>query len=217
MKKSIVIVANGNIQEGFDADKIIPGDRFVIAVDGGLRNAEKIRLKPDEVVGDLDSLSEGKIEELESDGINTVVFPKEKDQNDLELALLRAADMDPEEIVILGALGKRFDHTLFNVMLLFHPSCRSCPVRIVDGFEVIIRADNPTVLEEPEGTVVSLMPVTEKVTGITLEGFYYPLEKETLVIGSSHGLSNVITSPPGIIRFSKGRLLVIINREEDVD
>ena len=48
-------------------------------------------------------------------------FKAEKDETDLELALLAAVDMGADEIKVIAALGGRLDHTLANLSLLALP------------------------------------------------------------------------------------------------
>ena len=56
---------------------------------------------------------------------------------------------------------------------------------------------------------ISLIPYTEKVTGITLTGFKYPLTNETLEIGISRGISNELLERTGTIEIKEGILMVV--------
>jgi Thiamine pyrophosphokinase len=67
--------------------------------------------------------------------------------------------------------------------------------------------------EEQYGDYVSLLPFCEKVTGLTLKGFKYPLNNITYMTGSSLGISNVITEKIGVIEISDGILLVNETRD----
>ena len=58
---------------------------------------------------------------------------------------------------------------------------------------------------------ISLIPYTEKVTGITLSGFKYPLENETLKIGISRGISNELLEEEGLIHIEEGILIVCVS------
>ena len=65
-----------------------------------------------------------------------------------------------------------------------------------------------------EKEFISLIPYTEKVTGITLTGFKYPLKNETLTLGISRGISNELLEEEGKIKISQGILMVIRSRDE---
>ena len=67
--------------------------------------------------------------------------------------------------------------------------------------------------EDAFGDFISLIPYTEKVTGITLTGFYYPLEDAELTLGISLGISNELVDEIGIIQIGRGNLLVIESRD----
>ncbi|MBW2178362.1 MAG: hypothetical protein JRH03_15750 [Deltaproteobacteria bacterium] len=54
------------------------------------------------------------------------------------------------------------------------------------------------------------MPLINAVKGIMLTGFEYPLNNETLNLGTTRGISNVFKSDSGRIEFKKGKLLVTI-------
>jgi thiamine pyrophosphokinase len=60
---------------------------------------------------------------------------------------------------------------------------------------------------------ISLIPYTEKVTGITLTGFQYPLKNETLTIGISRGISNMLLEEKGSIQIEDGILMIICARD----
>ena len=56
---------------------------------------------------------------------------------------------------------------------------------------------------------LSLLPITDQVSGVTLTGFLYPLHQATLRRGDTLGISNELTGPWGKIAIAKGKLLVI--------
>ena len=66
------------------------------------------------------------------------------------------------------------------------------------------------------GKTVSLLALTPKVTGIILSGFLYPLEKGTLKMGESRGISNVIIKNRAGIKIEKGKLLIIKYRQKNI-
>ena len=90
----------------------------------------------------------------------------------LEEAVLRGAG----EILLLGALGDRLDHTLANILLLIPWSSRGIRVRLVDEnheAQVVTGPASFAVMGET-GDTVSLLPITPTVTGIDLEGSRHP-------------------------------------------
>ena len=129
-----IIVADGDVRavEGFAGELAGTGSvaPLVIAADGGALKAELLGLRPDVVIGDLDSLSQGKLAELEATGAEVVRHPMDKDASDTELAVLEAVRRGATEIVIVAALGGlRFDHALANVLLLGLPGSAGVTAR----------------------------------------------------------------------------------------
>lgn len=82
---------------------------------------------------------------LEEKNIPIELFPREKNETDLELALNKAIEMNPKEILIVAALGGRMDQTLANIALLDSTQYAVRNIRIDDGVEQIFlcRAKSP--------------------------------------------------------------------------
>ena len=115
-----VIVADGDAVPG---DRAIAADAdLLIAADGGALLCSRWGLRPQLVVGDLDSLGADRADELARDGARVVAHPADKDESDTEIAVRAALDAGADDIVVLAALGgDRLDHELANVLLVAAP------------------------------------------------------------------------------------------------
>lgn len=208
----IVIVTGGSL--GPEAAHIIrPGDTLFGADVGALRLIE-LGFEPDLAIGDFDSVSPQQLATIRrySRSIE-IVDPVDKDYTDTELAFHRALALEPDEIVLAGGLGTRFDHSLANVHLLAAAHRRGVRASVIDAHnEVLLTADR-LVLRRPGRPTVSLLPLTPIVSGITLTGFRYPLRNARLEIGQSLGISNVLEADEGIVTVADGLLLVILSRD----
>ena len=114
------------------------------------------------------------------------------------------------DITILGALGKRYDHTIANALLLVQPM-RSAPFRRRSpgaDFDAWLAVKHQTIAGKI-GETVSLIPLTARVECVVTKGLQYPLHNETLVLGSPRGVSNVLTATRDGISFTRGMLLVV--------
>ncbi len=207
-KRRIIIIAGGDIEKNGYILSHFSGDEFVIAVNGGLQNALKIGVEPDLIIGDLDSISEEILFDFKESGIPIKSFPPQKNESDLEIAIDEAVGMKPQEIIIVGALGKRIDHSLFNIFLLL--KYKDIGIRIIAAGEEVFLCKKSQEMDFPEGTTISLVPLTPTVNGVTLDGFKYPLHDEDLYMNSSRGLSNVLVESPGTIKFRSGEMLVVV-------
>lgn len=208
----IVIITGGSL--GPEAAHIIhPGDTLFGADVGALRLIE-LGFEPDLAIGDFDSVSPQQLATIRrySRSIE-IVDPVDKDYTDTELAFHRALALEPDEIVLAGGLGTRFDHSLANVHLLAAAHRRGVRASVIDAHnEVLLTADR-LVLRRPGRPTVSLLPLTPIVSGITLTGFRYPLRNARLEIGQSLGISNVLEADEGIVTVADGLLLVILSRD----
>lgn len=206
-----IVVAAGRPTLGRDWQAWVrPGDQ-VIAADGGAVRALAQGIVPDLVIGDLDSLPARQQRALGARGCRFVVHPRAKDETDLELALAYAAEQGAQEIVILGALGGRLDHTLANLLLLALPQLAGRSVRLVDGPDMVLllRGGERARLEGQAGDLVSLLPLGEDAGGITATGLAWPLECDRLRFAFSRGVSNEMTGTEATVRLDQGLLLVV--------
>lgn len=207
-----LIFSNGKPRKGVMVNRALSDSNGaqVIAADGGARIAWRYGHKPDVVIGDMDSLSEKELNRLESDGAELIRYPSEKDETDLELALVYAAEHDAEWIRIIGAIGGRFDQMLANVYLLSLPELENCDLAMVARNQ-IIRLFRPGIhhIEGKPDDTLSLIPISGDVIGITSEGLQYPLRDEILVFGPARGISNVMLTDRANIKFEEGLLLSI--------
>ena len=204
-----VIIANGII--GVIRPVIFPED-IIIAVDGGLRHCLELKLRPHTLIGDMDSLSPEEIEAVTRSGIPISRYPARKDHTDMELALHSAISLGADDIMLLGALGARWDMTLANVMLLAAPELAGCRVRILDGMQEIslVRAGETRRFEGNAGDLLSLIPLKTDAQNVRVTGLEYPLSGETLYFGATRGISNVFHDQTATVFLEEGLLLCVL-------
>jgi thiamine pyrophosphokinase len=205
------IIAGGEARHDTDIVSLVRDGDLIIGADGGAARALDWGLVPDLVVGDMDSLADDKASELDARGSEFMIHPRAKDETDLELALRVAVEKGAEDIIVLGALGGRLDHTLANVLLLALPGLAGITVRIVDGDQEarLVRGGEVATLTGKPGDLVSLLPLGGKVHGVTTSGLTWQLEGDTLHFGFSRGVSNEMGAAKATVSVEEGLLLVI--------
>lgn len=189
---------------------------YMIAADSGIHFFIQAGLRPNEVLGDFDSADPKQIAALRKDpGILFHQYQPEKDAVDTELALLLALDRGGSEIHILGGTGTRLDHMLGTVRLLGFAMEQGKTCYLVDAYNRIRLIRERTVLTKSGqyGDYISLIPLTTQVTGVTLQGFKYPLEAYTLGGFSSLGVSNEIVKEQAVIELEEGILILVESRD----
>lgn len=213
--KYAVIFANGELHFPKKIREIAEGADLVVAADGGLRHLFELGLTPHLLIGDLDSVTTDEVDRARSLGCEVRQFPEEKDETDLELALLATAAAGYTRILILSALGGRLDQTLANIYLLNMPQLDRIDVRIDDGKTEVILFCAAVELKGTPGDTVSLLPLSPIVSGITTGGLKYPLTNESLVFFQSRGVSNVLLGTQARVSLESGILLCIHIRQQE--
>ena len=206
-----VIFANGVLNRPERLRRHLqPTDRIICA-DGGARHALALGLTPDVVVGDLDSLEPAVQKELRAAGVRFETYPARKDETDLELAIHLAIAEGATEIDLVAVLGGRLDQSLANLMLLTRPEWAAVQLRAIEGDEIAWpgRADETITIAGKPGDTLSLVPLTHRVTGVTLEGVEWPLHQATLRLGSTLTISNVLTASTARLYLEEGLVLII--------
>jgi len=211
MTKKIIIVSGGRLGDpAFFQERITSMDDFlIICCDGGIRHLAKLNIKPDVIIGDMDSAAAVSIEGYKTGGVKILKYPPDKDETDTQLALEYALGLKPEAIEIWGALGGRIDHSLANLFLLGLKEKEETKIRLIDEYCEAFIAGEAVAFNEAIGQTVSLIALSPKVTGISLHGFQYPLENAILEMNKPRGISNVITAALATINVGSGKLLVI--------
>lgn len=209
----IIIFANGEIPRLENARFLLQADDYIICADGGARHALELGLTPNLVIGDMDSIDKQQWQKLKNAGVSIELFPRDKNETDLELALDRAIELKPKVILIIGALGGRLDQTFGNTALLSDARLSAVDVRLDDGVEEIFFCRDHEEVQGRSGDVVSLIPWGNPVHGVQTQGLKWQLHSETLFPEKTRGISNEMSGEVASIKIESGLLLVIHRRE----
>jgi thiamine pyrophosphokinase len=206
--KRIIIFANGDLPGLEKARALLRDDDFIIAADGGTRHALALGRTPNVIVGDLDSLPANfEISKFDNE---VVLYPKDKNETDLELAIQHALSLNPEQVLILAALGGRLDQTLGNIALISNP--QPLTIRLDDGIEEVFFCRDKCEINGAAGDLVSLIPWQGEVMGVRTTDLKWPLRDEVLYPHKTRGISNEMLGDTAAVQISSGSLLVVHRR-----
>lgn len=210
--KRVVIFAGGELSpEYFD---LLDEDDFIIGADQGALFLISHGYTPDIAVGDFDSVSPEALQDIESKSKKTITCDAvNKDLTDSEMALDIAMDQQPDSILLLGVTGTRIDHSLASIQMMTRAQQRQINCYVMDTHNYITLTGSQAVINDLGYIYVSLLPLTPEVSGITLEGFQYPLTDATLKLGQSLGVSNKLISSSGTVTIRSGLLLIIQSKD----
>jgi len=204
-----VVFAGGDMQGLRLQKQYLDQADLIICADSGVHHAFEMGVTPDLVVGDMDSVTPEDLIRTRQLGIEQETFSAEKDFTDTELALEKALQRGATQAVILAGTGDRPDHSLANIFLMVNFRKRGLEVRLAgENWEMFLIEGEAQIFGKKED-LLSLIPVSQEVSGIETQGLYYPLKNETIPMGSSRGISNVFLGDEAVVRTKKGLLLAI--------
>jgi len=208
MINEIVILANGDFPSHPLPVEILRSGRRIICCDGAVEALVRSGLEPVTIVGDMDSIDSNLAERYRE----RIFHIGSQDTNDLTKAFEYAINLQPEKVFILGASGKREDHTLGNISLLSqYGKHKDIKVEMVTDSGILIPVYSTTTFSAPAGSTVSVFSLDNKLR-MTSAGLMYPIKgvkfdswwKATL---------NVSLSDQFTLKFRKGRVIVFIGHK----
>lgn len=206
---TVLIFANGEIANTAWIESRLGTATAIIAADGGLRHLLTLNHWPHVLIGDMDSLPAGAQDMLPGHGVRLLTYSHDKNETDLELALLYAVETYSAPIEIYGAIGGRLDQTLANISLLAHPALHGHSVRLVEPAEAVWLVADRTTIRGDIGDTVSLLPLGGDVVVRETTGLRWPLRNETLKFGRARGVSNELVSAEATVAIAGGQLLCV--------
>lgn len=187
-----------------DADLIVCADTAYLA-------AQKENITPHAVIGDFDHAEH----EEKLDGMEKVLrFSSIKDDTDTMLCVKYALNRGASEIVIVGGIGGRLDHTFANIQTLSYIRRHGAAGTILDGDHAVMTVDSHITLTKGCYYYASVFALDPICRDITLKGFKYEAEHIDLSSDFPLGVSNEITEDTAEITVGEGVLLVILAKKE---
>lgn len=204
MKGRCVIVGGADINNyGFIREKLRAED-YVIFCDSGLKHLERLQVTPNLIVGDFDSHENPHLD------AETIVLPCEKDDTDTVFAVKEAVKRGFDDVLLMGVVGARLDHTLGNVSILLYLDSLGKKGCIIDDYsEMEIVSDRPVSICD-QYSFFSLLNITGFAKGITITGAKYPLNGGEITCEYQYGISNeVLPGQTARVSVAEGKLLLI--------
>jgi thiamine pyrophosphokinase len=207
--ETIAIIAGGTVRDRAFHLEILAKANLIICADGGANSAVKLGVIPNYVIGDLDSIKYAALKKIQKARNSSVIYNPDQGKTDLELAIALAESFEPEEILILGAIGDNFDHTLANIICLDKIK-RPIRARIIDEENDICLVDSSIDLKGKKGDLISVIPLTP-VRGLSYDGLKWNVENIDVEFGW-FGIRNRMAKSRARISLNSGKILVIKTR-----
>ena len=202
-RRKALVICNGEVLSRKAIAPLLKERPFIVCADGGADKARKLGIRPDIIIGDLDSISPATRKFFST---VTTIHIENQYSTDLEKALDYLLKRGYQSAVVVGAMGGRPDHSLSNfsilkkyrnrIRLVFSDS--SCDIQLIE---------RRIAFASKIGSVISLLPLS-CCEGITTTGLEFPLRDGSLELGVREGTSNTVVSSPVKISVKKGSLLL---------
>jgi thiamine pyrophosphokinase len=203
-----VVISNGTFPV---PTSLLANDPLLVIADGGLgRVLPMLDILPSGavLVGDLDSAQPSDVDRWAQMGGRIDRHPADKDATDLELALRFVIDEAGPLTVVGGDVLGRFDHLLGEVSLLAAVG-RQLTAIYGTALVEVLTAESSVSVSGHQGDIMSLLPWSSSVTGITTTGVRWPLDSAVLSVGSTRGLSNEFVDTTATVSITDGILIVV--------
>ena len=164
-----VIVAGGEFPTAPQPQEILQSAPFVVCCDGAADRYIATGRVPDAIVGDGDSISTVNREKF----ARLMHVITEQESNDQTKAVRFLMERGKRRIAIVGATGKREDHTIGNISLLIEYARAGCNVCSFTDHGVFIPCNGTTTHKCRKGQQVSIFSITAK--DLSAEGLLYPI------------------------------------------
>ncbi len=204
-----VILANGDYGNIDSYKWLLKEADIILCADGGANYAYKMGITPAYIVGDMDSIHPPVVDYYKEQGVEFRRYPQRKDFTDTQLILALAEELNASEIVFLGSLGKRLDHTLSNLYCGGELALKGKKVWHYTANYAAYLVNKGITISGQVGDIVSVLALTDEAQGVYEEGFEYPLKNVILKKWNPYAISNVLAENEGIIKVREGLLLVI--------
>jgi thiamine pyrophosphokinase len=205
----LVVVFAGGDPVDHRARSAVPPGAVIVAADSGLHAVLDLGLRADVVVGDMDSVDEERLSVAIAAGARVERHPVDKDFTDLELALQVAQQLGATEVLVMGGAGGRLDHFLANQLLLASDAYAQLRIEAITGDARTTVVRDRAELRGKPGSLVTLLAIGGPAYGVQTTGLRFPLHGETLVSGSTRGVSNEMEEPIASVSCTAGVLLAV--------
>ena len=180
----------------------------LIAADGGLDTLDDMGIRPDLVIGDLDSAVATPPGE-----VPVIRLPVQKDITDTDAAVREALDRGCTRLYLYGMLGGRPDHSFANLTLVARLAQQGVPATLYGaGYAVYAVHDGSLRFNGGRQGYLSVFSFSDKSEGVSLRGLAYEMENGELRNTFGLGVSNAFTGSPAEISVKNGTLLVMAER-----
>lgn len=202
--KRCIVIGGAPINDYNRIKSLLRTDDFYIVCDSGLTHINSLGIQPSLIIGDFDSYKRPNTD------TETIILPREKDDTDSFFAVKEGVNRGFCEFLLIGAIGKRLDHSIGNISALLYLDSLGKRAGIADDYSVMEIVSSTPAFVTDEYPYFSLLAIDGTASGITVKNAKFPLENAEISPEYQYGISNeVIKGKTAEISVKEGKLLLI--------
>lgn len=184
-------------------DQYLEG-RYIICADSGYKKCSAAGIVPDLIIGDFDSSDKPKT------NVPVICLKVRKDDTDTFYCVKKAISDGYNDIVILGGIGSRVDHTYSNILSLVYCFDRNIKCELVNNNNRVFVGSGEIRLKKGEFRYFSVFALFDKCEGLTIKGAQYDIADFDLEPDCQMTQSNGFRDCDVDISLKKGKILIIL-------
>lgn len=200
IKKCVVISGAPEEDVSYYSDYL--HNRFIICADSGYRKCERLSAKPDLIIGDFDS------SEKPDTDCEIISLQVRKDDTDTFHCIKEAVNRGYNDIVILGGIGSRMDHTYANILSVNYCYEHGVKCSLINKHNKISIISGRKVLYRDEYEYFSLYALFEACEGVSIKNAQYDLDNIVLSPAEQFTQSNGFKDSTCEVNIEKGKILL---------
>lgn len=208
-----LIVGNSPAWE-LDQIKDLSHNRIIVALDGAADKLDILDVKPNVIIGDMDSIDQQKwgidssrSEDYENSEGVLIACRNGQKLTDLSKAIVFCEKRNASNILIMNVVGGRIDQTLRNIGYLRQYHDRGANISVRTKYQTLkFGKDNTFPIEGKEGEYCGIMAYP--AANITTNGLVYECNNMNLDFARKESTSNILRHKNATVTI-KGEALVI--------
>lgn len=181
--------------------------RYIICADSGYKKCLSLKIKPDLIIGDFDSSEKPEI------SCELIVLNPRKDYTDTSHCVMEAIGRGYNDIVILGAIGTRLDHTYSNILSVVYCFERKIKCCLINAFNRLSVESGETIIKKDRYKYFSFYPLFDKCEGVSINGAEYNLNNVDIMPSDNFTQSNEFKDEQVKISIKKGKIILILSND----
>lgn len=206
-KMKCCVIVSGAPENDVEYMKPYFNNSYIICADSGYKKCERLGIIPNLIIGDFDSSDKPKCE------CEIISLDVRKDDTDTFHCVKIAVDKGFDEIIILGGIGSRIDHTYSNILSVNYCFDHHIKCALVNKNNLIRIISGDNVIKSNGFKYFSVFALFDKCVGLTINNAEYNLNNAAILPSQQYTQSNEFVTDTVQINIKEGKILLILSND----